>query len=200
MWNQAKAWGYVQHEPFTGLLLPDRNALNARCLTLPEMRAVIETAAEPYKTYYWILAETGVRAGEIGGLPITNLFHDQGAIRIAQSVWHGKIETVKSKKDNRIREISPQFGRHLRSYVASWRPEPFELAIGNEQWHTVGHRHLRKRKLLSVAQKGGIQRCRFHAFRHGNATLMDQEHVPIATRQNRLAQSDARTTMGTRTH
>jgi integrase len=129
MWNQAKAWGYVQHEPFTGLLLPDRNALNARCLTLPEMRAVIETAAEPYKTYYWILAETGVRAGEIGGLPITNLFHDQGAIRVAQSVWHGKIETVKSKNDNRICEISPQFGRHLRSYVASWRPNPLNLLL-----------------------------------------------------------------------
>jgi hypothetical protein len=25
---------------------------------------------EPYKTYYWILAETGVRAGEIGALPV----------------------------------------------------------------------------------------------------------------------------------
>jgi integrase len=99
---------YVQNEPFTGLVLPDRNALNERCLTLPEMRAVIETAAEPYKTYYWILAETGVRAGEIGGFPITNLFHDQGTIRVAQSVWRGKIQTVEPKKDNRICEISPQ--------------------------------------------------------------------------------------------
>jgi integrase len=42
----------------------------------------------------------------------------------------------------------------------------------------------------------GIERCGFHAFRHGNATAMDQEQVPIATRQNRLGQSDARTTMG----
>src|SRR5207244_10324673 len=42
----------------------------------------------------------------------------------------------------------------------------------------------------------GIERCGFHAFRHGNATVMDQEQVPIATRQNRLGQSDARTTMG----
>jgi hypothetical protein len=29
-----------------------------------------------------------------------------------------------------------------------------------------------------------------------NATAMDQEQVPIATRENRLGQSDARTTMG----
>ena len=35
----------------------------------------------------------------------------------------------------------------------------------------------------------------FHAFRHGNETVMDGEGVPMATRQNRLGHSDARTTM-----
>ncbi len=25
MWNQAKAWGYVQHDPFSGLVLPERD-------------------------------------------------------------------------------------------------------------------------------------------------------------------------------
>lgn len=106
MWSQAKAWGYVQHDPFLGLVLPERDPLNERSLTLEEMKALIVAANEPYKTYYWILAETGVRAGEIGALPVTNLLLDQGAIRIAQSVWHGKIQTVKSKKGNRICEIS----------------------------------------------------------------------------------------------
>jgi integrase len=54
---------------------------------------------------------------------------------------------------------------------------------------------LRKRNLYPLLKKLGIKRCGFHAFRHGNATVMDQEQVPIATRQNRLGQSDARTTM-----
>ena len=69
MWNQAKAWGYVQHDPFVGLVLPEREPLNERCLTLEEMRALIVAANEPYKTCYWILAETGLRASEIGALP-----------------------------------------------------------------------------------------------------------------------------------
>src|SRR5205085_11752239 len=54
MWNQAKSWGYVQHDPFFGLVLPERDTLNERCLTVEEMKGVIEAAAEPYKTYYWI--------------------------------------------------------------------------------------------------------------------------------------------------
>jgi hypothetical protein len=32
MWNQAKAWGYVQHDPFGSSVLPERDLLNERCL------------------------------------------------------------------------------------------------------------------------------------------------------------------------
>jgi integrase len=196
MWNQAKAWGYVQHDPFVGLVLPERDPLNERCLTLEEMRALIVAAAEPYKTYYWILAETGVRAGEIGALPATNLLLDQGAIRIAQSVWHGKIQTVKSKKGNRICEISPLLVEHLRGYIRASRPNRFGLLFATRNGTPWDTDTVRKRKFHPLLQKLGIVRCGFHAFRHGNATVMDQEQVPIATRQNRLGQSDARTTMG----
>jgi integrase len=196
MWNQAKAWGYVQHDPFPGLVLPERDPLNERCLILEEMKAVIVAAKEPYKTYYWILAETGVRAGEIGALTATNLLLDQGAIRIVQSVWHGKIQTVKSKKGNRICEISPLLVEHLRGYIRTWKPNGLGLLFATRNGTPWDTDTVRKRNLYPLLQKLGIERCGFHAFRHGNATAMDQEQVPIATRQNRLGQSDARTTMG----
>lgn len=119
MWTQARAWGYTQHDPFFGLVLPERGLLNERFLSLDEMKRVIETAPEPYKTYYWVLAETGVRAGEIGALAVRNLLLEQGAIKIAQSVWHGKIQTVKSVKGNRLCEISPQLVGHLSQSITS---------------------------------------------------------------------------------
>ena len=153
-------------------------------------------ANEPYKTCYWILAETGLRAGEIGALPATNLLLDQGATRIAQSVWHGKIQTVKSKKGNRICEISPLLVEHLRGHIRTWRPNRLGLLFATRNGTPWDTDTVRKRKLYPLLQKLGIERCGFHAFRHGNATAMDQEQVPIATRLNRLGQSDARTTMG----
>ncbi|MFZ0824020.1 MAG: hypothetical protein WAM87_10215, partial [Terriglobales bacterium] len=73
MWHSAVAWGYVQHDPFFGIVLPDRGLVQERFLSLDEMQCIIEAAKEPYKTYYWILAETGVRAGEIGALTVSNL-------------------------------------------------------------------------------------------------------------------------------
>jgi len=196
MWIQAKAWGYVQHDPFSGLVLPERDPLNEPSLTLTEMKAIITAANEPEKTYYWILSETGMRAGEIGALPVTNLMLDQGAIRITQSVWQGRIQTVKSMKGNRVCEISPQLVEHLRGYLRTWRQNPLSLLFATKKGTPWDIDTLRKRKLYPLLEKLKIGRCGFHAFRHGSATLMDQEHVPMATRQNRLGQSDARTTMG----
>ena len=54
---------------------------------------------------------------------------------------------------------------------------------------------VRKRKLYPLLAQLEIERCGFHAFRHGNETVMDCEGVPMATRQNRLGHTDARTTM-----
>jgi len=46
MWSQAKAWGYVQHDPFWGLVLPERDPPNERCLMLEEMIPHLELALE----------------------------------------------------------------------------------------------------------------------------------------------------------
>ena len=56
MWNQAKAWGYVQHDPFVGLVLPEREPLNERCLTLEEMRALMWQRTNHTKraTGFWL--------------------------------------------------------------------------------------------------------------------------------------------------
>jgi integrase len=195
MWHSAIAWGYVQHDPFFGIVLPDRGLLQERFLSLDEMKRIIEAATEPYKTYYWILAETGVRAGEIGALPVSNLLLDHGAISITQNVWHGRIQTVKSVKGNRVCEISPQLVEHLRGYLRTWKPNSTGLLFATKNGTPWDTDVIRKRKLYPLLDQLTIERCGFHAFRHGNETVMDQENVPMAVRQGRLGHSDARTTM-----
>jgi integrase len=195
MWKHAQANGYSQVDVFFALTLPEQGLLNERFLTLDEMRTVIHSAPEPYKTFFWILAETGVRCGELCGLPVRNILLDLGAIKITQKVWHGKIETVKSKKGNRLCEISPELEKHLRVYLSTWRPNNLGLLFATGNGTPWDADVVRKRKLYPLLKSLGIERCGFHAFRHGNETVMDGENVPIATRQNRLGHSDPRTTM-----
>jgi integrase len=52
-----------------------------------------------------------------------------------------------------------------------------------------------KRALKPVLRGFGLDGAA-HAFRHGNATLLDPLHAPMAVRQERLGRVDARKTMG----
>ena len=85
--------------------------------------------------------------------------------------------------------------RHLGEYLRLWKPNGLGLLFASKNGTPWDTDTLRMRKLYPLLEKLGIQRCGFHAFRHGNETVMDGEGVPMATRQNRLGHSDARTTM-----
>jgi integrase len=68
MWRQAKAWNYVTHDPFEGLVLPKGGRTKRLFFTEQEVKQIINAAAEPERTLYWLAAETGLRAGELFGL------------------------------------------------------------------------------------------------------------------------------------
>ena len=164
MWNQAKAWGYVIHDPFGSLVLPELNPLNERAFSLQEMKTIIDAAQEPYKTLYWISAELGDRGGEAFALTVPNLLLDNAAIRICQSVWRGRIQTVKSKKGNRVCEISPQLVEHLRNLPSYPATKPDGAIVCYAQWHAVGSRHGAKTKALSAPSEAGDRAGRLSCF------------------------------------
>ena len=98
------------------------------------------------------------------------------------------------KSRNRF-PISAELVEHLRSYLRSWRRNNLGLLFATENGTPWDHSWVRKRKLHPLLKKLGIPQCGFHAFRHGNATLLDQLGAPMAVRQNRLGHADAQTTM-----
>jgi integrase len=196
MWTSARAWGYVAHDPFDGLVLPKRGLVQTFAFSLEEIKRIIGSANEPHKTFYSILAETGIRGGEICALRVADLDLENAVIYVRQSVWRGQIQTVKSKRGNRRFPISPELVEHIRAYLLTWRPNTLGLVFATKNGTPWDHSLVRKRKFHPLLRKLGIPQCGFHAFRHGNATLLDQIGAPMAVRQNRLGHADAQTTMG----
>ena len=172
MWNSARVWGYVAHNPFDGLVLPKRGLVNTFALSLEEIRRIVESASEPYKTFYAILAETGIRGGEICGLRVADLDLERNVIYVKQSVWQGQIQTVKPCKGNRRFPISSELAEHLREFLKGWRPNDAGLLFATRNGTPWDHGLVRKRRLHPLLKKLGIPQCGFHAFRHGNATLL----------------------------
>jgi integrase len=195
MWNSARAWGYVTHDPFDGLVLPKRGLVQTVTFSLDQIKRILDTASEPYGTFYAILAETGIRGGEICALRVADLDLDNAVIYVRQSVWRSQIQTVKSRKGNRRFPISAELVGHLCAYLRDWYPNRLGLLFATKKDTPWDRSLVRKRKFHPLLKKLGIALCGFHAFRHGNATLLDQIGAPMAVRQNRLGHADAQTTM-----
>jgi integrase len=147
MWNSARAWGYVAHDPFNGLVLPKRGLIQAFTFSLEDTKRIIGSASGPYRTFYSILAETtGIRGGEICALRVYDLDLENAVIQVRQNVWRGKLRTVKSRKANRRFPISAELVEHLRGYMQNWRPNSLGLLFATENGTPWDHSLVRKRK------------------------------------------------------
>jgi len=111
MWQTAESWGYVHHDPFRGVRLPQMVKTERPYFTLGEIREILAVASEPYRTFYWLAAETGLRAGELCGLRWCDIGTDE--LRVRQAAWRGRIQTAKSRAANRTVALSPHLAAVL---------------------------------------------------------------------------------------
>jgi integrase len=203
MWGTAKAWGYVGHDAFDRVVLPELGRNERFFLSLKEIQSILEAAGEPYRTFYWLLAETGLRAGELCGLRYEDVDAENRVVRVRQSVWRGRTQTPKSRAAYREAAISPELAAQLVEYKQAWRPNTRRLLFATckgTPWHQdlLVKRHLRplaERLKITLPKGNGL-----HAFRHAIATEMDRRGVPLAVRTRRLGHSDVSLTLGTYTH
>lgn len=200
LWRQVKAWEYARHEPFGGLVLPDPEPAQVPYYQAEQMNVVIQSAEEPYRTLYWLTGQTGIRRGEICALRVMDVILEQngqaleqGTVIVRRKVWGGTIGRPKSKRA-RVFVLSPRLTERMRELCFSKDPE--SLLFTNSKGGMLDPDNLVKRHLKPVLAKAGIKRGGMHAFRHGNATIMDQNNVPMKIRQDRLGHVDSKTTLG----
>lgn len=197
MWATAKAWSYVSHDPFQGLRMPTWEKGNVYFFSLEQQLAIIAAAKRPWhKVLFRLYAETGVRAGEGVGIRPEDV--GEGFIQVAQSVWHGKIQTPKNKNAIRRFPVSEGLIQQLREHIAGSGPNRWGLVFVNEAGNPILTDSFTGQVLDPLLKRIGIapdKRCGLYAFRHGNATLMDTMRVPLKIRQARLGHADAETTL-----
>src|SRR5260370_4747174 len=109
VWKSAKAWGYVQHNPFQDLILPNLESSEQRFFTEQELKTILNAAPEPFKTMYWLLAQTGLRIGEVLALTWEPDDIEAGAVHVKPSVARAKVRGKFTKTDpaNRVIPLSP---------------------------------------------------------------------------------------------
>jgi site-specific recombinase XerD len=154
---------------------------------------LLAKAKEPYRTWYGLAAETGLRAGELCGLTVDDIDLERGMLQVRQSSWRGKLGDPKTAESIRVVELSPQASRHLRTFLESWHPNERRLLFATRNGTPWDQNLLLKRKFKPLLRALGIRVPRgngFHAFRHANATLMNSFGASQKLRQQRLGHAD----------
>lgn len=213
MWDTAKAWEYVRHNPFprgnNGKLLlkmPQVVKGTSYHFTVEECLQIIDKAQGRWKLFFRILAETGMRPGELAGLLSENCLPN--SVRISQSVWQQGVQTVKSNAGNRTFAISERLGADIQQHIAELEHNRYGLLFVSTSGRPLSMDNFRNRILNPIlAELGILAKIRArgirggnYAFRHMNATLMDRLNAPMKIRIKRLGHSKAETTLTHYTH
>jgi integrase len=195
MWRTARAWGYVSHDPFAGVVLPKRKRSQRFFFSLAEIQRILAEAKVPDKVFFWLAAETAMRAGELCGLRVDAFDLDRRMVFVKQSVWHGRIQDPKSDAAIRSMALSTQLVGQLRELLQTWRPNDLQLIFATSRGTPWDAGLVVRRKLRPLLRSLGIQEAGLHAFRHANASLMDRLGTPLKVRQQRMGHADVRLTL-----
>ena len=170
--------------------------------TPDQMRRILKLASErtPWNLFFMLLPLSGIRSGEILGLPVCALDFEQNLIHIRQSCWQGRIQTVKTKGSKNSIPMTSAVRAKLLEYLPSHK---HELLFVNRNGRPYSRDKVVSKVLHPMLKKLGInhkgRRCGLQAFRHGLASLLvSTASAKVAQRQ--LRHSDAATTLGIYAH
>jgi integrase len=183
IWQAALAQKYVD-----GMLpkpkLPPKAKKKAKFFTLLEVGKIISGSIGEHQVFYWLAAETGLRAGELAGLKITDISGERLTVR--QSVWHGKEQAPKTDNAVRTLALSPQLIDLLWEQIERQKKKDHDFLFSTSTGSPWDMNVCRNRKMRKLLASLGIKQAGYHAFRHFNVSLLDAVNTPLKVIQERV--------------
>jgi len=188
VWDAALAQGYVDRV-LPKPRLPRVSRKTPRYFRLEDVAKIIARSEGELRTFFWLAAETGLRAGELTGLCVGDV--EPGRITVSQSVWHGRVQSPKTNNALRTIAVSPQLGALLWEQVERQEGKGHDFLFSSSTGRPWDASLFRQRKLKPFLRLLEIREAGLHAFRHFNASLLSSLRVPLKVIQERLGHASA---------
>jgi integrase len=195
MWNVAVSWKYVTHKPFAELILPECEPSDAEPYSIEEVMRICQEATGPFRTYLWVLGESGMRPAEVCAIDAKYIHVADRMISVRQSESLGHVVRPKTFAGHRDFAMSLQLAEHLRAFLGDKKEGLLFVSRTGRPWRES---KVVEKRLNPLLRKLGIKQRGLKGIRHFNATEMDSKNVPVKTRQTRLGHDDPRMTLGMR--
>ncbi len=188
MFSLLVAKGQLPTNPATALDIdtkakPKQPRKRAKSLTRAELSALI--AAVPQgrdRTFFELIAATGMRVSEACGLDCEDLGQDGRTITIQRQHYRGSLKDyTKSKNGQRTISLPPELGRRLWAAYADQTGSMFATKAGLR----LSSRHM-SRVLARAAEVGGVPHASPHTLRHAHGSMLLDRGWPITDVAHRL--------------
>ncbi len=174
MVNFALSRGMITTDPLRGLKLKKVKPKPQPCWTRTEVETILAAAEPPHKPAFKLLAETGMRVGELKWLTWDDVDYDHGVLHIrAKEDWKPKTGDQRAIPMAPVRELLQQLPS-LGQWVISAAP--------SRCYPQGGHQVSERRLLLSL--KRLLKRLKMpghlHTFRHSFISNALTKGIPEA--------------------
>ena len=197
MLTTAKNWGYACREiEIRKLVLPERTEHVAANFTRSQVESIFALAQEPWRTFFVLLAMSGMRAGEALGLQWQDVDFERRCIHIRRTAWCGRVQSTKTKGSAAPITLPPALGAVLSEYKTIWKSNTGGFLFVTRNGRPPSSNNVVEHQLWPILGALGIPRCGLHAFRHSVASFIVDAGYAIEVAQQQLRHSNARTTLG----
>jgi len=160
---------------------------------------IVGAAKEPYKTIFALAWATGLRAGELLGLSVTDLDFKRGLIQPRKQAddQTRMLRELKTRKSKSAVAMTPETASLLTDYLRDhWRENPSGLLFPNRTGRPLKRNNVVRFGLKPLLRKFGLptKDVGLHAFRHGLGTALSDNKVSPKTVQQILRHADIKTT------
>lgn len=183
----AQRRGLIDHDPLTGLQIPKPKATPQPCWTAQQVEQILSASAEPHRSVFVLLAETGLRIGELQWLTWDD-------IDLGNNVVHVRPKRGWSTKTGNYRRV-PLSGRAKETFCKLPRKWKWVVTAPASAKYPQGDRQISERRLLRVLKrllKKLELNGHLHTFRHSFISRAVINGVPEAVIRQWVGHVDPR--------
>jgi integrase len=199
--NEAVRSKLIRSNPLDEIRPPKQNShAEMTVLTPKQVRQLLAAVRGDRFEGVIILGTCGLRVGEALSIRWEDVSLNDGTLQVRRTLWRGKVYPPKTPHSRRLIKLPTialeALTRHAEKHGHPTEGYMFATRTGNPVAASNFHTHSWKPAL----RKAGLPDIHFHHLRHGAASLLLSQNLPVPIVSRYLGHSNPSTTMRVYAH
>ncbi len=188
----AVSYGYIRQNPLNQVKPPRASSKEVDVLTPEQVKHLLDTVkGDRFELAIVLGATSALRVGEILALHHESIDLDKGTLTVKHTLWRGKLYPPKTDKSYRTIKLPRIALEAIARHRARYGNKGYLFTTRNG--NPIATSYLHKRWKQALCKAGLDEGLHFHHLRHGAASLMLSQNVPIPVVANYLGHSNINT-------